>query len=436
MAVIVTYGGIPYSIPTKNDVGWAESLTDYLVALSTGALTLSGGNFTLLADVNFGPNFGVVAKYLKSYNTPRASTGVVQLANSDQMVWRNTDNTANLPLYVQDNNLYFAGIPLSGTGTGSPLTTRGDLYTYTTTNARLPVGFNGQGLIADSSQPSGLRWGNIGGSGGSVTGFTFVNANGISGVVTNPTTVPGLTLSLGAITPTTVVASGSVTATNISGTTSGTNTGDQTIIMSGAVTGTGTGAITTTYNGVVPIAKGGTGQVTATAALNALLPSQSGQSTKFLQTNGTNAIWTNVIAGLGTVTSISGSGTQGVTVNITNPTSTPNIVVGLGSISPTNVSATGSLTGASGSVVGLWTSGNSLVIGNQVVGGTIGAAGNITGANLSGINTGDQTLNGLLPPQTGNASKVLTTDGTNAYWGVGGGGGGGTSNFTYTILDI
>lgn len=40
----------------------------------------------------------------------------------------------------------------------SPLTTKGDLWTYTTTNARLGVGNNGDSLVADSTQTTGLRW--------------------------------------------------------------------------------------------------------------------------------------------------------------------------------------------------------------------------------------------------------------------------------------
>lgn len=40
-----------------------------------------------------------------------------------------------------------------------PLTTKGDLYTFDTAPARLPVGLNTQVLIADSTQPTGLRWG-------------------------------------------------------------------------------------------------------------------------------------------------------------------------------------------------------------------------------------------------------------------------------------
>ncbi len=54
-------------------------------------------------------------------------------------------------------------------------------------------------------------------------------------------------------------------------------------------------------------------------------------------------------------------------------------------------------------------------------------------AALSGSNSGDQTLNGLLPSQTGNSGKVLQTDGTNASWQTPSGGG---SGFTDTQVAI
>ena len=39
-----------------------------------------------------------------------------------------------------------------------PVTTKGDLFTFSTTDARLAVGNNGEGLVADSTATTGLRW--------------------------------------------------------------------------------------------------------------------------------------------------------------------------------------------------------------------------------------------------------------------------------------
>jgi len=53
---------------------------------------------------------------------------------------------------------------------------------------------------------------------GSVTSVSVTTANGVSGSVANPTTTPAITLSLGAITPTSVASSGAVSGSNLSGT--------------------------------------------------------------------------------------------------------------------------------------------------------------------------------------------------------------------------
>ena len=80
---------------------------------------------------------------------------------------------------------------------------------------------------------NGLEFGTGGGGSGTVTNFIFTNANGITGSVLTSTTTPTLSLSLGAITPTTVVASSTISGSNLSGN----NTGDQNIFRTIAVSG-------------------------------------------------------------------------------------------------------------------------------------------------------------------------------------------------------
>jgi hypothetical protein len=81
-----------------------------------------------------------------------------------------------------------------------------------------------------------------GGGAGTVTSVSVVTANGVSGTVATATTTPAITIVLGAITPTSVAAAGTVTGSNLSGT----NTGDQTITLTGDVTGSGTGSFAAT----------------------------------------------------------------------------------------------------------------------------------------------------------------------------------------------
>lgn len=144
-------------------------------------------------------------------------------------------------------------------GTASPLTTKGDIYGFSTLNARIPVGADGTVLTADSTQTLGVKWNAVTGT-GTVTSVSVTTANGVSGSVATATTTPAITLTLGAITPTSVnsvVLSGSSTPTlAVTGTSSvsGANTGDQTITLTSDVTGSGTGSFATTIRSSVALA--------------------------------------------------------------------------------------------------------------------------------------------------------------------------------------
>ena len=84
--------------------------------------------------------------------------------------------------YLKDTNAtqYYSGSAwVSIGGSSSPLTTKGDLYTFSTTDARLGVGTNGQVLTADSTAATGIKWASA--SGGSA-GLTLIAANDFSGV--------------------------------------------------------------------------------------------------------------------------------------------------------------------------------------------------------------------------------------------------------------
>jgi hypothetical protein len=48
-------------------------------------------------------------------------------------------------------------------GGSSPLTTKGDVYTYSTADARLAAGANGLCLQTDSAEATGLKWASCGG---------------------------------------------------------------------------------------------------------------------------------------------------------------------------------------------------------------------------------------------------------------------------------
>ena len=149
---------------------------------------LSGDAILSKIDINNKP----------TYQSPTTSGGVVVTAslNTSTGAWVAsgvyTDTSVALIYSIRIKAIYMSNltydniietVSIGGTGTASPLTTKGDLFTYDSTNARLPVGLDTQILIADSTQTTGLKWGSN--TAATPTGYYLSISD--STIQTNPT---------------------------------------------------------------------------------------------------------------------------------------------------------------------------------------------------------------------------------------------------------
>jgi hypothetical protein len=213
--------------------------------------------------------------------SPALSDNVVGYANTLPNGERRTTLAATLALFQTNSNLsgdvtsvglvttLASNVATAGTTGGStaiPVITinaKGQTTGITTSPVVAPAStltgnlgissFNsGTSANANTYWRGDGTWANItAGGSGTVTSVSVATANGVSGSVATATTTPNITLTLGAITPTSVnavILSGtSSPALAVSGTSSisGANSGDQTITLTGDVTGSGTGSFAT-----------------------------------------------------------------------------------------------------------------------------------------------------------------------------------------------
>lgn len=112
--IILRINGFDYDFPEIKEEIWGEEVTQWATAITNGVLQKSGGLFTLLDDLNFGADYGVVSLYYKTLTDDLATDGNFRLGNTDSMQWRNDADDGNLKLEVIDDNLVFNGVGITG----------------------------------------------------------------------------------------------------------------------------------------------------------------------------------------------------------------------------------------------------------------------------------------------------------------------------------
>ena len=120
-SVTVTVNGSNHTIPQTNEKGWGANVTAWIQAISQYTLQNSGGTFTLTAEVDTGSNYGFKVPYIKTQTSTPATAGVLRLARTDSIGWRNQADGANLALSVDSSNrlLWNGSIITTASGGGS-----------------------------------------------------------------------------------------------------------------------------------------------------------------------------------------------------------------------------------------------------------------------------------------------------------------------------
>jgi hypothetical protein len=119
------------------------------------------------------------------------------LDGSPALTWNNATNSLQTANQFVTGEISFTNPQPTFTNL-SPLTTKGDLLGHNgSINIRVPVGANGQVLVANTATASGLSWSNVSISGDGTTpyyiptGDTFVNQEYRQNLFTIPITVDG-----------------------------------------------------------------------------------------------------------------------------------------------------------------------------------------------------------------------------------------------------
>lgn len=151
-------------VVAANQPMWVTSYAD----LDDAAPSFFGLNSTgLLADATpveiVAPPAGVVqrqVKYLSIFNadTAQVTVTIEQYDGTQRTLFVAELETLERVIYAHEVGWAIYSADGTVKSVASPLTTKGDIWGYDTADARIPVGVDGEVLVADSAQALGVLW--------------------------------------------------------------------------------------------------------------------------------------------------------------------------------------------------------------------------------------------------------------------------------------
>lgn len=145
--------------PTGSTVGYVVTVTSFVDGRGITQWTYT------LAPGGGGGGTGTVTNVSSGNLSPLFTVAITNPTTTPAFAFTQVAQAANLvfagPSSGGSANPTFRALVASDlpAGTVSPLTTKGDIWGYSTVNARVPVGTDGNALLADSAQALGVRYG-------------------------------------------------------------------------------------------------------------------------------------------------------------------------------------------------------------------------------------------------------------------------------------